>query len=309
MTRNIKVGAAQLGAINLADTREAVVGRMLELMREAAAANCDVVVYPELALTTFFPRYFMEDQKDVDAYFEHEMPNAATQPLFDEAKRLGIGFYLGYAEAEGENRFNTSILVNKKGGITGKYRKIHLPGHDEHRPQSPFQHLEKRYFDIGDKGFPVWREFDSIIGMGICNDRRWPETYRVMALQGAEMLMFGYNTPTQNIYYHEPAHRRMAQHILCVQAGAYQNGAWVVAVAKAGKEDDHGLMGGTVIASPVGEIVALSTSEEDELLIYTCDMDLCRFIKENIFNFEKHRQVEHYGLITSQTGAIEPPNK
>ena len=99
----------------------------------------------------------------------------------------------------------------------------------------------------------------------------------------------------------------MFHHMLSLQAGAYQNGTWVVATAKAGFEDGHGLIGGTAIVAPGGEIVAQTLSEDDEVVTYDCDLDLGRDIKENIFNFEKHRRIEHYGLITSQTGVIPPP--
>ena len=91
--RNIKVAAAQLGPIQKADSRQAVVARMLELMRQAE--GCDLIVYPELALTTFFPRWHYEDRSDADIWFEREMPNAATRPLFEKAAQYDIGFYLG----------------------------------------------------------------------------------------------------------------------------------------------------------------------------------------------------------------------
>ena len=61
---------------------------------------------------------------------------------------------------------------------------MHLPGHDEHEPWRAFQHLEKRYFEVGPEGFQVWRAFGGVVGMVICNDRRWPEAYRVLGLQG-----------------------------------------------------------------------------------------------------------------------------
>ena len=238
------------------------------------------------------------------------MPNRAAALLFDEARRLGIGFHLGYAELAEENgevrHFNTAILVGKDDGIIGKYRKIHLPGHAEHLEGKPFQHLEKRYFDVGTLGFRVWRAFDGVIGMCICNDRRWPETFRVMGLQGVEMVVLGYNTPDTNIHHHQPVHQRMFHHMLSLQAGAYQNGAWVVATAKAGFEDGHGLIGGTAIVAPTGEIVAQALSEDDEVVTYNCDLELGADIKENIFNFAKHRRIEHYGLITSQTGVVLP---
>ena len=115
MARKLKVAAAQLGPIHLADTREQVVARLVALMREAAASGCRLVVYPELALTTFFPRYWYDDLAEADRFFEREMPGEATRPLFEEAKRLGIGFHLGYAELVEEEgrtrRFNTAVLV------------------------------------------------------------------------------------------------------------------------------------------------------------------------------------------------------
>ena len=202
MSRILTVGAAQMGPIARAETRAQVVARMLDLMRQAHAMGCELVVFPELALTTFFPRWHMERDEEIDAFFETEMPSAETRPLFEQAARLSVGFYLGYAEltveSERKRRFNTSILVDGAGRIVGKYRKIHLPGHAEHEPWRAFQHLEKRYFEIGDLGFGVWRAFGGIMGMCICNDRRWPETYRVMGLQGVEMVLLGYNTPVHN---------------------------------------------------------------------------------------------------------------
>ncbi len=304
--RSIRIACAQLGPIHLADDRSAVVERMIALLREAKRSDGDLVVFPELALTTFFPRYFMKDQNEVDGFFETEMPNDATAPLFAEAKRLGLGFHLGYAELAPDGHFNTAILVDRGGRIIGKYRKIHLPGHSDHRPEAPFQHLEKRYFDVGNLGFPVWRAFGGIVGMCICNDRRWPETFRVMGLQGVEMVMLGYNTPEHNIYHDEPAHRRMFHHLLSLQAGAYQNGTWVVAAAKAGSEDGHVLIGGSAIVAPTGEIAARAQSAEDELVVYECGLDACSDFKRNVFNFDKHRRPEHYGRIVEQTGVIEP---
>ena len=246
MSRKLKAAVAQLGPIHLADTRTAVVKRLMALMREAHAAGAEFVVFPELALTTFFPRYWMIDQKEIDRFFEREMPGSETRPLFDLARELGVGFYLGYAELIQEkgdlHRYNTSILVDRDGRIIGRYRKIHLPGHSEHLPNAPFQHLEKRYFEVGNEGFRVWRAFNAVIGMCICNDRRWPETFRVMGLQGVEVVTLGYNTPTENIHHLEPAHLRMFHHLISMQANAYQNAAWVLAAAKAGKEDGYGLI-------------------------------------------------------------------
>jgi predicted amidohydrolase len=310
MSRIVTIAAAQLGPIARAENRASVVRRMIALMREAKAMGAEVVAYPEAALTAFFPHWWTENEAEVDAWFEREMPGPDTVALFDEARRLGIGFHLGYCELDlssgKKRRFNSSILVDKAGAIIGKYRKIHLPGHYEHRPATPFQNLEKRYFEVGDLGFPVWRAYGGVAGMMICNDRRWPEAYRVLGLQGVEMIFCGYNTPV-----HHPAapdHDRLGQfhNELCMQSGAYQNSTWVIGVAKAGVEEGVDMIGGSAIFAPTGEIVARCSSIEDELIVARCDLDLGRSYRETTFNFEKHRRVETYGMIVERTGRKSP---
>jgi N-carbamoyl-D-amino-acid hydrolase len=311
MSRIVTVAAAQLGAIQKAEPRQAVVARMLALMDEAKAKGADFVVYPELALTTFFPRWYYEDPAEADLWFEREMPNAAVRPLFERAHKHAMGMSFGYAELTADgHRFNTAILVDSSGAIVGKYRKVHLPGHAEFDPERTHQHLEKRYFEPGDLGFPVWRFMGGIFGMCICNDRRWPETYRVMGLQGVEMIVLGFNTPSVNSQKGaEGPQQRIFHHKLSVQAGAYQNATWVVAVAKAGVEDGHPMFGSSLIVNPDGEIVAESKTEADEVIVIACDLDATRFGKETIFDFKRHRRIEHYGRITAQVGVELPKER
>ncbi len=304
--REITVAAAQLGPIQKSDSRETVVARMLALMDQAKSAGGDLIVYPELALTTFFPRWYHEDRADADNWFEAEMPNTATRPLFERAAQYGMAMNFGYAELTPDgHHFNTSILVDRAGKIIGKYRKIHLPGHDEYDPERTHQHLEKRYFEPGDLGFPVWPMLGGTFGMCICNDRRWPETFRVMGLQGVEMVVLGYNTPTANSQKAgEAADLRLFHNRLSLQAGAYQNSTWVVATAKAGDEDGHPLMGGSAIVNPDGVIMVEAETEDDELIVHRCDLDDTVFGKETMFDFARHRRPEHYQRIVSQTGVV-----
>ncbi len=302
----MKIAGAQLGAIQKADSRESVVKRMIALLDEAAGKGADLVVYPELALTTFFPRWYMEDQAEIDFWFETEMPNAATQPLFDRARELNIAITFGYAEKTPDGHYyNTSIITDRQANIVGKYRKVHLPGHSEYDTERAFQHLEKRYFEPGDLGFNVWRNEGVIMGMAICNDRRWPETFRCLGLQGVELVTIGYNTPSVNAQMSaEGLEKRLFHSELSLQAGAYQNATYVAGIAKAGVEDGHPLMGGSIIVDPDGFVLARAVTEEDELIIAECDFAKCDFGKKTIFDFERHRRIEHYGRITSQTGVI-----
>ena len=213
-------------------------------------------------------------QEEAEArFFEAQMPNADVQPLFDEARKLGIGFYRGYADLTPEGQpYNTAILVDKSANIVGKYRKVHLPGHVDHKSDAPFQHLEKKFFDVGDRPWGVWDTLGAKIGMALCNDRRWPETWRVMSLQSAEIVVLGYNTHSQNIHWDEPVHLRMHNHLITLQASAYQNSVWAAAAAKCGREDGFHMVSGCVIVSPTGEIAAQASTEEDEVIAVQADL-------------------------------------
>ena len=305
MSRVITVGAAQLGPIQKSDDRASVVARLVALLRQGAAAGCDLVVFPELALTTFFPRWFVDDIAQADHWYETEMPSSVTAPLFDEAKRLSVGFCLGYAELTPEGkRFNTQILVAKDGGTVAKYRKVHIPGHEHHEPDRPFQHAERYYFEPSMEGFGVWKAFGGRMGMMICNDRRWPETYRVMGLKGVEMILCGYNTPIH--YVPDPSQDILQgfHNALVMQSGAYQNGTWVVGVAKAGVEEGVDSLGQSMIVAPSGQIVAQTLSTDDELITARCDLDWCKRYKETLFDFDRYRRPEVYGTITGQRGVV-----
>jgi N-carbamoyl-D-amino-acid hydrolase len=309
VTRVVTVGAAQLGPIQREHTRTEVVERLLVLLRQGAAAGCDLVVFPELALTTFFPRWFVSDIAEFDHYYERAMPNAATQPLFDEAKRLGVGFCLGYAlHTEDGHRYNVQTLVERDGSIVATYKKTHIPGHETNEPDRPFQHAERYYFEPSPDGFGVWRAFDGIVGMMICNDRRWPESYRVMGLQGVEMILCGYNTPIH--YVPDPSQDILQgfHNALVMQSGAYQNGTWVVGVAKGGVEEGVDSLGQSCIIAPSGQIVAQALTTDDELIFARCDLDWCAKYKDTLFNFDRYRRPEVYTRITSQRGTVLPPD-
>ena len=121
------------------------------------------------------------------------------------------------------------------------------------------------------------------------------------------MVLLGYNTPSINAAAQESEHLRMFHNHLSMQAGAYQNGAWVVASAKAGLEEGVSMMGGSCIIAPTGEIVALATTVDDEVITTQADLDRGRYIKDTVFKFADHRRTEHYKIIAEQTGVVPPP--
>jgi predicted amidohydrolase len=312
MTRLIRVAGAQMGPTQKADTRAQTLERMIALLEDAADKGARFVVFPELAFTTFFPRWLLEGA-ELDEYFETALPGPQTQLFFDRARELQVGFYVGYAERTGKGeRFNSAVCVAPDGAVMGRYRKVHLPGSIEPREGDRFHQLEKRYFEYGDLGFPAFRApaelQEAVFGMLICNDRRWPEGWRVLGLQGVELLCIGYNSAAYdpNGGDTEDQALRTFHSQLVVQANAYMNATWAVAVAKAGGEDGSGLIGGSCIVDPNGRIVAEAQGLADEVIIADCDLDLCRQGKEKMFNFAAHRRPFHYGRIVEQIGAVPP---
>jgi hypothetical protein len=299
MSRSIVVAAAQLGPIARDEPRAAVVERLLSLLRDAASRGVELVVYPELALTTFFPRWDLSDD-ELLGFFERSMPGPETQVLFDEAKRLGVGFHLGYAELTPDgDRYNAAVVVERDGTVVANYRKVHLPGHEEPEGWREFQHLERKHFQPGPDGFRAARAFGGVVGVALCNDRRWSETYRVLGLQGVELLLVGYNTPVH--YPPDPAqdHLQAFHHNLVMAAGAYQNGMFVVAAAKAGVEEGVELLADSQIIAPSGEVLACAATSDDELVIAVCDLARCDRYKQTVFDFQRYRRPEMYGLITA----------
>ncbi|PTX46246.1 hypothetical protein C8N44_11729 [Allosediminivita pacifica] len=292
------------------DRREDILARMIALLEQAAAEGAQLVVFPELAFTTFFPRWLL-DEDELETYFEAEMPNPMVQPLFDRARELSVGFYVGYAERTPEGQhFNSAITVGPDGTILGKYRKVHLPGSVEPREGETYQQLEKRYFEYGEDGFPAFEGVEAWgkprMGMLICNDRRWPEAWRAYALQGVELMVMGYNSAAYdpNGGTTESEALRTYHSQLVAQANAYMNATWAVAVAKAGVEDGAGLIGGSCIVDPNGVTVAEAKGLGDEVIVADCDLDATLQGKTKMFNFAAHRRPQHYRRIVDQTGSL-----
>jgi predicted amidohydrolase len=306
VNRYLTLAVCQTGPVQRGASRAETVERLVSLLERAAAAGAELAVFPEMALTTFFPRWALADH-EIDAFYETQMPGPQTRPLFDAARRLRIGFALGYAElAEDQGRrrrFNSMALVGADGALIGRYRKIHIPGSEEVEA-GVTTHLERRYFEPGNLGFPVYNYGGVRVGLSLCNDRRWPETYRMLCLNGAQVVLIGYNTPVILDEAPALAHLRMFHNHLPMQAGAYQNTVWVAAAAKAGLEDGQALIGGSCIIAPTGEIAALAVSSEDEVVVHRADLSLIATCQRVNFDFARYRRPREYALIAERAGPI-----
>lgn len=174
----------------------------------------------ETAFTTFWPRYFIENEDELAQYYETEPVTKCdnVKTFFQHALTLGIDVAIGYGEDAGDRRYNTAVYVSgKDGNVLNKYRKIHIPGTVEPFDRDPntTNQLEKRYFTPGDLGFNAFKatslDAEPIVGQLICNDRRWAEGWRAYGLQGAEIVCCGYvsllavyRLPSQNTTAYAP---------------------------------------------------------------------------------------------------------
>lgn len=351
MPRTIKVAAAQVGAVHRDANRAETLSRLISLLHQASSQNVKLVLYPEATFTTFFPRHLFDPSAELEAYFEHGdiTKSPDTAPLFEEARKANIDISVGFAErTEDGTRYNTCVYYSaSEDKVISKYRKVHLPGTVE-----PFEdpdavnQLEKRYFTPGNLGFEAFRapgllpsdrvlrnstspdikgeivdkelhgKGDPILGMLICNDRRWPEAWRSYALQGAELMLIGYNTVshsphlwgTQKPMTPEQAEQEALFHSKLVQqANSYMNSVWSISAARCGSDDGkYDLIAGSAIVDPEGHVVAEAKTKGDELIVAEVDLGECRQGREKTFDFGRHRRTEAYARIVEQTGVVEP---
>lgn len=332
MSRTIRIAAAQVGAVHRTDIRENTLDRLVRLLNQAAEQGAQVVLFPECTFTTFFPRYLITNEAELESFFEHGDVTTAenTRHIFERAKELEVDICIGFAEATDDgNYYNSCVYYHaKSGSILSKYRKVHLPGDVDPFPEpNAVNQLEKRYFKPGNLGFNAFRvpgqvettseHGEPIFGMMICNDRRWAEAWRCLSLQGVEVVLVGFNTPgfapqmwgaSADVSPAEARAEAIFHHKLVMQAHSYTNACFSVSAARCGLDDGrYDLVGGSTIIGPDGKIMIESKTEEDEIIIADCDLDRCLPGKTRTFDFARHRRTEHYGILTSQTGVVEPP--
>jgi predicted amidohydrolase len=281
-----------MGPNNESASREEIVERMQALLDGAIAEQAELIVYPEMALTTYFPKKI---RVDFEQFFEHEVPPKALEPLLRRAAEARVAVHVGFCEKAGDQYFNTALLTDRDGRLCGTFRKIHLPG--TKAADGFAQVFEPYYFEHGDTGYRVFDCAGAKVGIAICQDRRYPESYRALALQGAEVILIGYNTPISAL--------ALDLNDLCMRAGAYANACFVVGIAKAGVEDGVELIGGSSIINPQGQILAKAATTGDELIVSRIDLDQAHPVRKR-WNFLGRRQPQHYGRLLQPVTEREP---
>src|SRR5437867_13455046 len=173
MPRHMKVAAAQMGPNNEGTPREEIVERMLGLLEQATRESVELIAYPEMALTTYFPKKI---RPDFDQFFETEVPPKALEPLLRRAAEARIAVHGGFCAKAERKYFNSALLTDRDGRLCGTFRKIPLPG--TKAPDGFAQVHEPYYFAHGDTGYRVLAAAGARVGVAICQDRRYPESYR-----------------------------------------------------------------------------------------------------------------------------------
>lgn len=292
MPRHLKVAAAQLGPNNEGTSREAVVARMQALLEEAVREGVALIAYPEMALTPYFPKRLRDD---FDQFFETEVPPKALAPLLRRAAAARVAVHVGFCEKAEGRYFNSALLTDRDGRLCGTFRKVHLPG--ARAPDGFAQVHEPYYFAHGDTGFRVFDAAGARVGIALCQDRRYPESYRCLALQGAEIILIGYNTPASPL--------ALDLNELCLRAGAYANLCFVLGVAKAGVEDGVELIAGSSIIGPLGQVLARAATSGDELV--TARLDLEQMVPaRKRWDFLGRRQPQHYARVLESPPGASP---
>jgi predicted amidohydrolase len=245
--------------------------------RDAATESAELIIFPECALTG----YMFNSRKEAVASAE-PIPGPATERLSALCHELSVHVVVGMLEVDGDRCFNIAVLMGPQ-GLVGKYRKTHLP----------FLGVD-RFLDHGNNPFRVYRTPVGNIGMYICYDCNFPETARVMTLQGADILALPTNWPD--------GRGNIPQYV--INTRALENRVFVVAADRVGTERGSKFLGMSKIASPLGDTLAEGSRENEEILYAEVSLAEARqkhiIIKPGEFELDLigDRRPELYGRLT-----------
>ena len=294
----VKVAAAQLGPAS-ADKAETI-SRIAALIDEAGSKGVQLVVFPELALSPYFASKVRED---AESFAETSFPSQETAPIIEAIRRNNITTVIPFAEMTPEGLYNSAALLDGSGQDLGRYRKMHIPGTVEPSPEKHRSGLEKRYFLPGNLGFPAYASPVGPVGMAICYDRRFPETFRCLGLSGAEIYAVVFNTPYNQAEDNARA-KSIESHELAVRCAASYNGIPAIAAGKAGVEGGLPFIGASSVISHTGDVLARSTSDGDDLVVAEIDFAAAAEARVRL-DLAANRRSDQYSAITADYSLAE----
>ena len=290
--REIRVGFLQQH--NTADTKDNIL-RLGEGITDLAKRGAQLIVLQELHNTLYFCQ-----AEDVDLFdLAETIPGPSTKLYCELAKKLGVVIVASLFEKRAAGLYhNTAVVIESNGEIVGKYRKMHIPDDPAY--------YEKFYFTPGDMGFHPIQTSLGKLGVLVCWDQWYPEAARLMAMQGAEMLIYptaiGY---ADNDTPEEQQRQRMAWQTV-MRGHAVANGLPVIAVNRVGFEPDPSgqtagiqFWGTSFVAGPQGEIIYEASTDDEESIIVEMDMDRSEQVRR-WWPFLRDRRIDAYGDITKR---------
>ena len=290
--REIRVGFLQQH--NTADTKDNIL-RLGEGITDLAKRGAQLIVLQELHNTLYFCQ-----TEDVDLFdLAETIPGPSTKLYCELAKKLGVVIVASLFEKRAAGLYhNTAVVIESNGEIAGKYRKMHIPDDPAY--------YEKFYFTPGDMGFHPIQTSLGKLGVLVCWDQWYPEAARLMAMQGAVMLIYptaiGY---ADNDTPEEQQRQRMAWQTV-MRGHAVANGLPVVAVNRVGFEPDPSgqtagiqFWGTSFVAGPQGEIIYEASTDDEESIIVEMDMDRSEQVRR-WWPFLRDRRIDAYGDITKR---------
>ncbi len=256
------------------------IARAVAFVREASGQGADIALLPEL----FCGPYFCKTQEEAHFARAHE---AASHPAVIElakvAKQTGIVIPVSIFEKDGPHYYNSVVMIDADGETLGIYRKSHLPDGPGYQ--------EKFYFRPGDTGFRVWQTQKGNIGVGICWDQWFPEAARLMAMQGADILLYPSAIGTEP---QEPELDTSARWRRAMVGHAVSNVIPVAAANRVGDEDGQAFYGSSFIAAPDGEIIAQMERTEEGILTAQFDLGAIEQMRA-AWGFFRDRRPDLYG--------------
>ncbi|MBQ6917122.1 MAG: carbon-nitrogen hydrolase [Prevotella sp.] len=290
--RELRVGFLQQH--NTADTKDNIL-RLGEGITDLAKRGAQLIVLQELHNTLYFCQ-----TEDVDLFdLAETIPGPSTKLYCELAKKCGVVIVASLFEKRAPGLYhNTAVVIESNGEIVGKYRKMHIPDDPAY--------YEKFYFTPGDLGFHPIQTSVGKLGVLVCWDQWYPEAARLMAMQGAEMLIYptaiGY---ADNDTPEEQQRQRMAWQTV-MRGHAVANGLPVIAVNRVGFEPDPSgqtagiqFWGTSFVAGPQGEIIYEASTDDEESIVVEMDMDRSEQVRR-WWPFLRDRRIDAYGDITKR---------
>ncbi|HTU56967.1 MAG TPA: carbon-nitrogen hydrolase [Polyangiales bacterium] len=279
-TDSFKLGVVQFA---MHESPERNIARAVELVREAHAQGAQVILLPELFSSHYFPR---EKDQRFFALAHSTAEDPALRALVPLAAELQVVLPVSFFERDGDNFYNSLLVVDADGTQRGVYRKTHIPDGDGYE--------EKFYFKPGDTGFRVFQTRYAKLGVGICWDQWFPEAARSMALLGADILLYPTAIGSEPVTSRDtaaPWRRVMVGH-------AVANTMHVAAANRVGNEGGQVFYGTSFIADPWGEIVADLDRTEEGVLVQPIDVAKAREDRAWM-GLLRDREPAHYSAISA----------